>query len=221
MEPMSPSMMERLKDNKIIQAWLVLMLAIFFGGSLAGMQLTLGPKIEENKINETRARVPELVLGPEKAAEMEQSEASLAIEPQTITVQKPARSTSYTVFEASAPEQGQLGWVVKASGQGYADKIELLLGLSPAADKVTGIFVLEQKETPGLGNKIVTQEWRSQFIGQETSHPLVVVKDGANAPAEIDSITGATISSRAVANIVNTAVVDLKGPLSAKTSGGK
>ena len=216
MEPMPPSMLARLKDNKIIQAWLVLILAICFGSSLAGIQLTLGPKIEQNKINETREKVPELVLGAARARKLAEEEKALEIQPRSVAVTKNGRQTAYSVLEARDPGKGRLGWVVKAGGQGYADKIELLLGLDPAAEQVSGIFVLEQKETPGLGNKIITEEWRSQFLGKETDRPLEVVKDTADGTNEISAITGATISSRAVATIVNTAVADLKGKLAAQ-----
>jgi electron transport complex protein RnfG len=111
-----------------------------------------------------------------------------------------------------------VGWVAKASGQGYADKIELLLGLDPEAKSITGLFILEQKETPGLGNKIITDAWRSQFLDKKTDNPLVVVKGGAKVPNEIDAVTGATISSRSVTTIVNTAISDLRDPLAAKAS---
>lgn len=213
MEPMPLSTMERIINNNIVQAWLVLMLAIFFGASLAGIQITLGPKIEENKINETREKVPELVLGAEKAEALAASGEQLQIMPKPLTVQKANKTATYNVFETRDTENTLLGWVVKTSGQGYADKIELLLGLNPDATEVTGVFVLEQKETPGLGNKIVTDEWRGQFAGKSTDMPLGVVKGGKGGERDINAITGATISSRSVTNIVNTAIADLKGPL--------
>jgi electron transport complex protein RnfG len=108
--------------------------------------------------------------------------------------------------------------VVKTAGQGYSDKVELLLGLDPTFTKITGLFILEQKETPGLGNKMIFPEWRGQFIGKPTAPPLKVVKTGAQAKNEIDAITGATISSRSVVSIVNGAVQALREPL-AKADG--
>jgi len=52
------------QDRKYIrQAWLVLALALAFGGVLAGVQVTLGPKIEVNKQNETYRQIPALVPG--------------------------------------------------------------------------------------------------------------------------------------------------------------
>lgn len=214
LEPMPAGTAERLRNNNIVQAWLVLLLAIFFGASLAGIQITLGPKIEENKINETREQVPALVLGAAEAEKMAAEGKALEINPRTVAVEKNGRQTGYSVFEAILPGGERAGWVVKAKGQGYADKIELLLGLGPEAGEIRGLFVLEQKETPGLGNKITFPEWRSQFEGKSTSDFLTAVKGGASGPAQIDAITGATISSRAVTSIVNTAIADLTGPLS-------
>jgi hypothetical protein len=51
------------RSSNLVQAWLVLVLAVGFGVSLAGVQLALGPVIESNKTNETLEKVPELVLG--------------------------------------------------------------------------------------------------------------------------------------------------------------
>ncbi|MFZ7128525.1 MAG: FMN-binding protein [Desulfobacterales bacterium] len=203
-----------LKENNIVQAWLVLLLAICFGGMLAGIQMTLGPRIELNKLNETREKVPELVLGPEAS----QGAADISVEPMTIAVEKPARIVRYSVYQAA--RQGQpLGWVVKTAGQGYADKIELLIGIDPSLRNITGLFVLDQKETPGLGNKIVTAEWRGQFIGKSTDTPLEPVKGSAKADHQIDAVTGATISSKAVTDIINTAVADLRQPLANQARG--
>ncbi|WP_373501912.1 FMN-binding protein [Desulfococcus sp.] len=220
MEPMRPGAFARLKNSNILQAWLVLFLSLCFGSSLAGVQMNLGPKIETNKLNETREKVPELVMGKEAALKMAEAGETLEALPESIVVQKPGKQSTYNVFEARKGAD-RLGWVVKAAGAGYADKIELLLGLDPKAEKITGIFVLEQKETPGLGNKIVTDEWRGQFTGKGTGQQMTVVKGGnTGAPNEINAVTGATISSRSVTDIINTAVADLKGPLSAKGSGG-
>ena len=212
---MEQSFGQRFKNNNIVQAWLVLTLALLFGASLAGIQLSLAPTIEANKINETRMKVPELIFGKARAAEMVEQNKTLETTPQTIELEKHGATVFYSVFETRL--DGKLvGWVVKTAGQGYADRIELLIGLDSAAETITGLFVLDQKETPGLGNKIVTEKWRGQFIGKKTSIPLTVTKSGAKAPGEIDGVTGATISSRSVSNIINTAVIDLKGLLAAK-----
>ena len=80
------------RDNNIVQAWLVLCLAICFGSTLAGMQLALGPTIEQNKINETMAKVPELVLGQELAAKMAAENQALDISPRSEETRRVAPS---------------------------------------------------------------------------------------------------------------------------------
>ncbi len=207
-----------LKDNNLVQAWLVLLLALCFGGALAAIQVNLADVIAENKLNETLGKVPELVFGEEKAAALADNPDAVEIAAKSLTVEGEAKSTTYPVYRV-AKDGNLAGWVVKASAQGYADKIELLLGIDAKVDTITGIFILEQKETPGLGNKITFPEWRGQFLGKKTSTPLEVIKGGPSGPATIDTVTGATISSVAVTNIVNRSIGDVKEQLAADKAG--
>ncbi len=206
-------------NNFFKQAWLVLVLAMFYGAALAGVHIKFSPVIEENKINETRQQIPELIFGRAGAEQAAEAQEPLQSERLMLTVDQNGRQTSYSVFQATR-DSNVLGWVAKASGQGYADQVELLIGLSPRAKKITGLFVLGQKETPGLGAKIVEPDWRAQFAGQTTDKQMKVVKDGADKPHEIDAITGATISSETVCSIVNKTVADLKPQLAERVSSG-
>jgi len=206
-------------NNFFKQAWLVLVLAMFYGAALAGVHIKFSPIIEENKINETRQQIPELIFGPAGAEQAAAAQEPLQSERLMLTAEQNGRQASYSVFQATRDSR-VLGWVAKASGQGYADQVELLIGLSPRAEKITGLFVLSQKETPGLGANIVESDWRAQFAGQTTDKRIKVVKDGADEPHEIDAITGATISSDTVCTIVNKTVADLKPQLFERVSSG-
>lgn len=199
----------------LLQAWLAIALALLFGAVLAVVQAALGPIIETNKINETKNKVPELVLGRQAAEKMAARGEQLTIEPTTLTVDVQGRQKAYGVYSAQYPDGHLAGWVTKAKGVGYADRIELLVAFEPGADKLTGLFILDQKETPGLGNKIIDQAWRDQFRGKGTQYPLEAVKGKKVAGHQISAISGATISSRSVVAIINTAVNDLKKPLAA------
>ena len=207
---------DRLKNSNFAQAWLILVLALIFGVALAAVQANLSGVIAANKLNETLERVPELVWGTATAARMASQNASVDITPGTVTIKKDLKTSYYNLFRVT--HEGKLaGWVVKAGGQGYADKIEIIIGLDPGADTITGLFVLQQKETPGLGNKITFPRWRNQFIRKKTSTPLVVTKGKSQAPNAIDAVTGATISSRSVTGIVNRTIRDVKGRLTPAT----
>ena len=203
------------KNSNIVQAWLVLLLCLCFGSALAAVHVVLSPAIEANKINETREQVPGLVLGEVRAVEMAQKGETLDVVSHQIEVEKPGRKVFYSVYEAL--ESGKrIGWVVKSSGAGYADKIELLVGLNADAGEISGLYVLGQKETPGLGNKIIETDWRGQFIGKSAGDALSVTKMGASKPVEIDAVTGATISSNSVVQIINTTLADLRPVLKEK-----
>ena len=201
--------MASFRNSNLVQAWLVLVLATVFGTALAGIQVKLGPVIEENKTRETMEKIPGLVLGKRAGND------GLLISSRVIGVEKNGVSRFYPVYDLRLKDGSLAGHVAKAAAQGYADKIELLLGLDAGGNKITGLFILDQKETPGLGNKILEQPWRDQFTGKAADTPLVVVKTGAAKPNEIDGISGATISSRSVAGIVNTTIADIRDKLAA------
>ncbi|MDM8516210.1 FMN-binding protein [Desulfobacterales bacterium HSG16] len=213
---MHSNFIDQVKKSNLGQAWLVLLLTIFFGGSLAGVQIKLGPVIEQNKINETLEKVPELIMGKALAEKMAAQQQLTDIRPMRVAVDYEGRQIVYSAYETRY--QGKmLGWVVKTAGRGYADTIELLLGLDPTISRITGLYILDQKETPGLGNKILEEKWRNQFIGKSVNNPVLVVKTGAKGEGEINAISGATISSSSVTQIINTATSQLRPVLAADT----
>ena len=124
-------------------------------------------------------------------------------------------------YYAGYNSQGRLtGIAVATAGQGFADVLKILYGYSPACHCIVGMKVLESRETPGLGDRIETDPvFRANFAAlsvelndaqTEIAHPIVLVKPRKKTnPWEIDAISGATISSRAVADMLtkSTAVV--------------
>ncbi len=214
LNPMPGKPANRFRNSTLAQAWLVLILAMAFGSALAAVEVNLSGIIAANKLNETLEKIPELVPGPVPSSPTSSVAASFKVTPGTVTIAAGGKTKVYAVYRAT--RQGQpAGWVIKAGGQGYADKIDLLVGIDPRAEAITGLFILEQKETPGLGNKITFAGWRNQFIGKKTDEPLQIIKGSGTAPDTytIDAITGATISSRAVTAIVNKTIGDMKNRL--------
>jgi len=172
----------RIRNSNLAQAWLVLVLALIFGAILAAIQVKLSPIIAANKMNETLEKIPELVWGDAAARHMAAKTADTQITPGTIEIQKNGAASFYNLFRVMS--QGEpAGWVVKTEGQGYADRIELLMGFNPEVTAITGLFILEQKETPGLGAKIILPNWRQQFIGKKNGPAVDHCKKwGLNLP---------------------------------------
>ncbi|MCE5325144.1 MAG: FMN-binding protein [Planctomycetaceae bacterium] len=186
-----------MKENYLKQSWLVIVLALVFGVALAFVQTSLASRIEQNKLDLTLKQIPALVPGAAGGRQ------------ETIS--------GKTVFQALDKSGRQVGWVVKGSGLGFADVIELLVGLNNDTDRITGMYVLDQKETPGLGNKIGEEAFSGQFAGKSSARPLVVVKGSASAGNQVAAISGATISSQSVTDIVNKTVQDIRPLLAGKS----
>jgi electron transport complex protein RnfG len=116
---------------------------------------------------------------------------------------------------AAFDDSGKLKGVALASGaQGYQDIVKLLYGYDPDCSCIRGIKILKMTETPGLGDKIAFDpaflsnfealDARVNEAGDALAHPIVAVKAGKKQNAwEVDSISGATISSVAVAKALD------------------
>ena len=118
------------------------------------------------------------------------------------------------VIYAGYTASGQLaGIAIPAQGMGYQDKIELLYGYSPTHGAVVGMKILSSRETPGLGSKIGTDETFLQNFKRLViqlneaggiAQAIEVIKPTQQRQAwQINAISGATVSSKAVANIIN------------------
>ena len=121
--------------------------------------------------------------------------------------------TENSLIYAGYTEQNELtGIAIEARGQGYADIIGILYGYDPEKEQIIGFHVLESKETPGLGDKIEKDDkFLQNFIALDASllkgkikNPIITVKHGSKINDwEVDGITGATISSRAIGEILS------------------
>ena len=112
------------------------------------------------------------------------------------------------------------GIAIEAAGQGYADIIRILYGYDPEKKAVVGFYVLESKETPGLGDKIEKDEnflanFEALDVAMNASNDglmneVITVKNGGKENAwEVEGITGATISSRAIGAIINASAAEM------------
>jgi len=109
------------------------------------------------------------------------------------------------VFAAYDDNGLLLGYGIPSEGPGFQDTISLIYGYSPETKTIIGMEVLESKETPGLGDKIIKdQDFVDNFKALAIEPEVVAVKAGTREAAnEVDSISGATISSKAVVKIIN------------------
>ncbi len=110
-----------------------------------------------------------------------------------------------SIFGGYAADGKLVGYAIPSAGPGFQDTISLLYGFLPDQRKVVGMEILASRETPGLGDKIYKDlEFVGNFADLPIDPEIVTVKKGKKTkPNEVDAITGATISSKAVVRIIN------------------
>jgi electron transport complex protein RnfG len=182
-------------------------------GAIAGVLIVVVHQWAEPRVEAYRARVLEQAIlevlhEPARFDTLYVGGGTLSEEPSAGGGADPV----YVGFDASGRP---VGFAIPGEGPGFHDMVRLIFGYDPATGEVLGMRVLESKETPGLGDAIVKDEgFVGEFEGVDA--PLVGVKPGADErAAEVDMITGATISSRAVIGIINRRVEALGPALAA------
>lgn len=98
------------------------------------------------------------------------------------------------------------GYVIAAtSPNGYGGDVQIAIGIT-ADGEITGFDVVSNSETAGLGSKCTDPEFKDQFAGKPAAK-LEYTKSGASADNEIDAISGATITTNAVTEATNSAII--------------
>ncbi|MBT8494565.1 MAG: FMN-binding protein [Deltaproteobacteria bacterium] len=163
------------------------------------------PVIAANKAEALERAIFDVVPGAESSKSFTVTDSGF--EPKTDSAAGP-------VVHAGFDGSGKLvGLAIEAQGMGYQDVVRILYGYSPREQAVIGLVVLESRETPGLGDKVETDPtYRKNFErldvsvnadGSALAHPIEAVKPGKKqSPWQIDTITGATITSKAIADMI-------------------
>jgi electron transport complex protein RnfG len=166
------------------------------------------PIIAENQRRAIEAAVFQVIPGAVARRDF------LVTETGVTPVSPDAPSEGILVYAGYDAEGKLKGVAAKAGAQGYADMIHLLYGYDADCECIRGIKVLKLAETPGLGDKIITDdnfvanfdalEAKLNASGDRLANPITTVKAGTKQhPWEIDAISGATISSQAVGKALN------------------
>jgi electron transport complex protein RnfG len=187
-----------------VPAWR-LITTLSVAGAIAGLLIVLvfqwaQPQILANQARATEAAVAQVLPG---GARFE----TLFIHDGKLTPTLPAGTDSttleriYTGYDASGK---RVGYALTHGEPGFADVVKVMFAYDSKQNRLLGMKVMENRETPGLGDKIVKD---TVFVNgfRERAIPVRGVKagEGKGGADEVDMITGATISSRAVIGVIN------------------
>ena len=185
-----------------------LVVTLALAGALAGLLLVFvdqatAPAIAAYKAEQLKLAVEGVLKQPAGGY------VNLYLVDGKLTREEPAGGASADVIYAGYDAEGNpVGFAMVHREAGFQDFIKLIFGYDAERNELMGMKILESKETPGLGDKIfLDDDFVGQFDGVET--PLEPVKKGEATdenPKDVETITGATISSKAVVQIINNAL---------------
>lgn len=105
-----------------------------------------------------------------------------------------------TITPAFDSDGNEMGYAVAITTNGFSAGLQLMFGIDTDG-VITGLSIVDcSNETPGLGANAANESFYGQFAGK--SGEVAVTKDGG----DIEAITGATITSRAIANAATEAI---------------
>ena len=180
------------------------------GIAIIGIYETTLPTITANKARELREAVFKVLPGVSQMQPLVFRDGTL------VATAEPEAGES-AVYGGYDDTGSFVGYAIPGAGPGFQDTIGLLYGYDASGRKVLGMEVLESRETPGLGDKIYKDlEFVGNFKALSIEPTIVTVKKGSKTqPNEVDAITGATISSKAIVRIINETHAAWSGKLAA------
>ena len=141
--------------------------------------------------------------------ELSAAESRQAVCPDAVDFEKVEYDVQGVECYKALDESGNLiGYAISSASHGYGGDVKVMTGINAEDGSVIAINVYDNSgETPGLGVNTSGEKFTSQFVGLSSGTGVTVDKDAGKNPdsVAVDSVTGATISSRAVTNAVNQA----------------
>ena len=190
------------------QSWLLIVASFCFGLLIAVTSAGLSPRIRQNEINKRNRLVSALL--PE-------AKDFILMDEQLEIKSLRGKEENVEIYKAVSDANECVGWSFEIVGSGFADKIKLVIALDKNVEKIAGFDVLASNETPGFGDQIKYDFFRDQFKGAPTGElKLVTIGQRDEIDSEIVAISGATISSEAVIEIVSNSVTQVKEQMQKK-----
>ncbi|MCP3962926.1 MAG: FMN-binding protein [bacterium] len=179
-----------------------LVLTLTVAGLLSGIAIVSAyeitrPMIAANQARALERAVFEVVPGAERLQRLAWRDGALVP-----AVGDAAGEPS--IYGGYAADGSFAGYAIPGEGAGYQDTIKLLYGFDAERRRVVGMYILESRETPGLGDRIYKDlDFVAAFRDLVVEPEIELVSGGGAADNQVDGITGATISSKAVVSIIN------------------
>jgi electron transport complex protein RnfG len=148
------------------------------------------------------ATAPVIAKNVEKAAD----EARALVLPDGDSFTAYEGELSEEILDYSSANNG-CGVAITSTSKSFGGTMTVMVGLD-AGGAITGVTVTGHADTPGLGTKAMTEEYLSQYIGKTAAD--VLTEENIKKNSNLDSITGATISSNGVYHAIQSALAQFE-----------
>lgn len=177
----------------------LLIICAVVAGILAAVNSITAPIIAASKEEKTRQAISTVLPGTTDVMEITFTDETGMVRKVYLAINQKAMTSSVFVSAGMG-----LGYAVEVAPSGFGGAITMMVGVS-GDGKVTGVSIISHAETPGLGAVAAAGtdkgvSFRDQFIGLISG---ITIGSGEN---QIDSLSGATISSQAIVDGVNAAL---------------
>ncbi|MEA3392564.1 MAG: RnfABCDGE type electron transport complex subunit G [Candidatus Marinimicrobia bacterium] len=180
------------------------LITVISGGILAVLDVYTKPRIEAHQNQLKNAAVAEVLPSNDKVETL--------------------KKDNLTYYKATKKNK-IVAYAFQVSGGGYQSELVVMVGVTADFSEIIAAKIISQVETPGLGTKIENDPsnkehptwFMDQFKGLKINPAITYVKNAKpSKKTEIEAITGATISSAAVVDILNKGIAEAKALLSIK-----
>lgn len=175
------------------------------GVILVGTYIYTDPLIKANKAAATQRAIFKVLDGCDSFTTLKLEDNKLIEKVVDPNKEEGSDKGELLIYAGYNPNKELIGFAIPGSEPGFQDIIGTIFGYDGTKRVIIGFEVLESKETPGLGDKIFKDaDFQTNFTALSVEPEIVPVKKGAKQnPNEVETIAGATISSKAVVRLLN------------------
>ncbi len=207
------------KSTLIIDAFLLFLITLISGFALSYVyEITKAPIAEQKELKKQKAN--QEVFADASSFEPDEDLLNIAAETELTALDPEYDGITIDEINKAVDSAGNvLGYnLIVTTNQSYDSSLTLVFGYS-AEGEVKGVSYTSLTETAGLGMKAADAKFKDQFVDKKVSH-FEVTKTGSVSEDQIDAISGATVTSKAVTNAIN-AGTDFINQYAADLGGGR
>lgn len=177
---------------------LVLMVIAMLSGALLSQvfNLTYGP-IQDNLARELHGSIFQVLPNAESVRVIEAHAELFEDDSTTLRAVEDSDDEPLLLYQGIDANGDVAGFAYVSEEAGYGGLIKVMVGVDHETEAILGITIVEHVETPGIGTRAEEESFRNQFIDKTIDDPIVLGND-------IDNISGATVTARAVTEAVRT-----------------